>query len=253
MDLTFPAPPSHLPDDAFELLLSLADDEFVIGHRYSEWLGFSPFLEEDLTLTSIAQDELGHARALYSLLWPDWTERDAFVIRRPACDWRSCGLVERENGPWEDALMRHYLYDEAEVHRWNGLVERFGSVVAGLAELAEKVIVEERFHRKHASELVERLCDTEIGRRRLTDAFDRFVDDVGALELGMNRVDQLKCRAKRADACWYGQRSRDPVRDLTDSGDERTLLESRRARHRDFASVEQSVLDVVRFDPDASW
>ncbi len=252
MDLSIPSPASHLPDDTFELLVALADDEFVIGHRYSEWLGLSPFLEEDLTLTSIAQDELGHARALYALVWPDWIERDAFVIRRPATQWRSCGLVERENGPWEDALMRHYLYDAAEVLRWTGLVERFGASVAGLAQLAEKVLVEERFHRKHATELVERLCDTEIGRQRLSDSYERFAADAMLLELGMNPGDRLKYRAQVVDACWYGQRRRVPI-NVTDSRDERALIDLRRTRHPGFVSVEQSILDVVRFDPAARW
>ena len=51
-----------------ELLLSMADDEFVIGFSDSEWTGIAPILEEDIAMSSLAQDELGHARALYELL-----------------------------------------------------------------------------------------------------------------------------------------------------------------------------------------
>ena len=51
-----------------ELLLSVADDEFVIGFWDSEWTGIAPMLEEDVATSSIAQDEIGHARALYDLL-----------------------------------------------------------------------------------------------------------------------------------------------------------------------------------------
>ncbi|HYM83798.1 MAG TPA: Phenylacetic acid catabolic protein, partial [Candidatus Dormibacteraeota bacterium] len=47
------------------LLLSMADDEFVIGFSDSEWTGIAPLLEEDVAMSSLAQDELGHARALY--------------------------------------------------------------------------------------------------------------------------------------------------------------------------------------------
>src|SRR5258706_3629411 len=50
------------------LLLSMADDEFVIGFSDSEWTGIAPILEEDIAMSSLAQDELGHARALYELL-----------------------------------------------------------------------------------------------------------------------------------------------------------------------------------------
>ena len=47
-----------------EFVLSMADDEFVIGFSDSEWTGIAPILEEDVAMSSIAQDELGHARAL---------------------------------------------------------------------------------------------------------------------------------------------------------------------------------------------
>ena len=51
-----------------ELLLALADDELVIGYWDSEWTGIAPMLEEDVAMTSLATDELGHARAFYTLL-----------------------------------------------------------------------------------------------------------------------------------------------------------------------------------------
>ena len=46
-----------------DLLLALADDEFVIGFIDSEWTGIAPMLEEDIATSSISQDELGHATA----------------------------------------------------------------------------------------------------------------------------------------------------------------------------------------------
>src|SRR6266511_6403659 len=51
-----------------ELLLSLADDEFVIGYANSEWTGIAPVLEEDIAFSSLAQDELGHAKLFYELI-----------------------------------------------------------------------------------------------------------------------------------------------------------------------------------------
>ena len=46
-----------------ETLLPLADDELIVGWRNSEWTGIAPFLEEDVAFSSIAQNEIGHARA----------------------------------------------------------------------------------------------------------------------------------------------------------------------------------------------
>src|SRR5689334_23660482 len=65
---TWPSVLSPQPSALAELLLALADDEFVIGYANSEWTGIAPMLEEDIAFSSLAQDELGHARLLYELL-----------------------------------------------------------------------------------------------------------------------------------------------------------------------------------------
>ncbi len=70
------APPST------DFLLELADDELVLGWRDSEWTGIAPFLEEDVAFSSIAQSEIGHARALYELV-------AAELRRRPPTSWPS--------------------------------------------------------------------------------------------------------------------------------------------------------------------
>jgi ring-1,2-phenylacetyl-CoA epoxidase subunit PaaC len=68
-----------------ELLLTMADDEFVSGFTDSEWTGIAPLLEEDVAISSISQDELGHARALYQLLaevLDDGRDEDAIAYDR---------------------------------------------------------------------------------------------------------------------------------------------------------------------------
>ena len=57
-----------LDDAAKEYLLGFADDELCVGQNHSWWIAVGPFLEEDLAFSSIAQDELGHARMLYEFL-----------------------------------------------------------------------------------------------------------------------------------------------------------------------------------------
>ena len=76
-------PPRRRPG---ELLRSMADDEFVIGFSDSEWTGIAPLLEEDVAMSSLAQDELGHAAALYGLLGElTGTDPDALAYdREPA-------------------------------------------------------------------------------------------------------------------------------------------------------------------------
>jgi ring-1,2-phenylacetyl-CoA epoxidase subunit PaaC len=63
-----PLPPPEALPALKDLLYRMADDALIIGHRHSEWTGLGPILEEDIAFSSIAQDKLGHAYALYQLL-----------------------------------------------------------------------------------------------------------------------------------------------------------------------------------------
>ena len=74
-----------------ELLLQIADDELVLGWRNSEWTGIAPLLEEDVAFSSIAQNEIGHARAIYQLLAGD---ADALAFDRAPEEYRCAPLVE---------------------------------------------------------------------------------------------------------------------------------------------------------------
>ena len=58
----------HVKGPFVQLLLSLADDKFILGHRNADWTGLAPLLEEDIAFSSLAQDELAHAHIAYRLL-----------------------------------------------------------------------------------------------------------------------------------------------------------------------------------------
>jgi ring-1,2-phenylacetyl-CoA epoxidase subunit PaaC len=243
------APPSPLPADAYEALLALADDELIIGHRHSEWLGLSPFLEEDLTLSSIAQDEFGHARGLYALIWPGWDERLSGVTRRPAAEWRSCALVEPLGQPWELSLVRHFLYDLAETFRWSGLVDQFANDVDGLFALAQTALAEERFHSRHATDLVLRLGNDATGMTRLQPHLNSLAPLVGTLTNGMTAVGEAEfiellnrtihqTRLVSPFTSWQTQ---------TPDTAERTV------RSAPFADIQAALLNVFSYDPSATW
>jgi ring-1,2-phenylacetyl-CoA epoxidase subunit PaaC len=140
-----------------ELLLALADDEFVIGFMDSEWTGIAPLLEEDVAMSSLAQDELGHARALYQLLG-DLTGRDADVIAfdRPVEAFRHARLLDGGRGDWAATIARRFLYDTADSVRLEALSR---SAWPPLAELATKIRREETYHLLHAEAWLLRLAD----------------------------------------------------------------------------------------------
>ena len=125
-----------------EHLLAFADDEHLIGQQHTEWIGTAPFLEEDLAFCSIAQDELGHAAALYELLG----DVDALAFGREPAAYRSCSLVEVPCVEWELAIARHWLYDLAERQRWDSIAPAAAGDHADHPDLAG-VIARARFRR----------------------------------------------------------------------------------------------------------
>ena len=101
-----------------ELLLELADDELVLGWRNSEWTGIAPFLEEDVAFSSIAQNEIGHARALYELAARELgTTADELAFDRVPDEYRAAPLVQLRRLEWAQTIARHYLYETADAVR----------------------------------------------------------------------------------------------------------------------------------------
>jgi ring-1,2-phenylacetyl-CoA epoxidase subunit PaaC len=140
-----------------QLLLSLADDELILGWRDSEWTGIAPTLEEDVAFSSIAQNEIGHARALYELAAVELdSSPDALAFDREPDDYRCAPFVELRLLDWAHAIARRYLYEEADRLRLDAL--RAGDD-AELAGLAAKIDREEVYHRLHAEMWAGRLVD----------------------------------------------------------------------------------------------
>ena len=150
-----------------ELLLELADDELILGWRNSEWTGIAPFLEEDVAFSSIAQNEIGHARALYELAARDLgTDPDSLAFDRRLEEYRCAPLVELRRLEWARTIARHWLYETADAIRLNALKASDDPEVAGLAAKMDR---EEVYHRMHADMWLERLLATDEGRERLED------------------------------------------------------------------------------------
>jgi ring-1,2-phenylacetyl-CoA epoxidase subunit PaaC len=140
-----------------ELLLTMADDEFVSGFTDSEWTGIAPLLEEDVAISSISQDELGHARALYQLLatvLADGRDEDALAYDREPDAFRHARLLDHPRGDWADTIARRFLYELADEAR----LASIGDGYPPLTELVGKLRREERYHRMHLVAWIERLA-----------------------------------------------------------------------------------------------
>ena len=183
-------------------LLEIADDELVLGWRDSEWTGIAPFLEEDVAFSSIAQNEIGHARALYELVAEEvGTSADEVAFDRSPDEYRCSRLVQLRLVPdWARTIARHYLYEQADEQRLAALKASDDPAVAGLAA---KIDREEAYHRMHAQMWFDRLR----GEPRFVEALDELrplVDERGEHlpELAELWEEMTMVRRSVADATW---------------------------------------------------
>mgnify|MGYP001446488380 CR=1 FL=1 len=153
-----PRTPNPEPRTALaELLLTLADDEFVLGFWDSEWTGIAPMLEEDVAFSSLAQDEIGHARVLYEIL-AELTHdtADHIAYGRQPEEYRHARLLDHSRTDWAFSIARRFLYDTADATRLTVLAN---SSYAPLAGIVGKIRREETYHRMHMEAWVKRLAE----------------------------------------------------------------------------------------------
>jgi ring-1,2-phenylacetyl-CoA epoxidase subunit PaaC len=159
-----------------ELLLTLADDEFVLGFWDSEWTGIAPMLEEDVAFSSLAQDEIGHARVLYEIL-AELTHdtADHIAYGRQPEQYRHARLMDHARTDWAFSIARRYLYDTADASRLTVLAN---SSYVPLAGIVSKIRREETYHRMHMEVWVKRLAEAGgEARQRLSEALETLWPD----------------------------------------------------------------------------
>ena len=179
-----------------EYLLRLGDDRLVLGHRLSEWCGHGPILEEDIALTNIALDLIGHASMLFKLagqLEGEGRDEDALAYWRDEHQFRNLQLCELPNGDFGFTILRQFLFDAWSVQQLEALSR---SSHSDLAAIATKALKESRYHLRHSGSWVERLGDgTEESHSRMQAALDELWPWTGELDY-QDQVD----RALQADA-----------------------------------------------------
>jgi phenylacetate-CoA oxygenase PaaI subunit len=159
------------------LVVVLADNKFFLGRRLSEWLSGAPSLESAVALAAIAQEELGHARALYPLLEEmPLVDTPGPLQRGAERERKYCLSVLAE--PWDwwaDVVAALILVDPALTVLFRSLES---SRYDDLRQRAARVPGEEAFHRKYADGRVRDLARTDEGRSTLQRRIDAMLPEV---------------------------------------------------------------------------
>ena len=146
----------HLKQPAAELLLSVADDKFMLGHRNADWTGLAPILEEDIAFSALSQDEIAHASALYEMVAQlQGTKADRLAFGRRPDEYRCAQIVElSDEFDWAKALCRNFFCDHFDSLRLGRLAQ---SRYTALAQLAGRLAAEEHIHVEHVDSWMGRL------------------------------------------------------------------------------------------------
>lgn len=265
-----PAPQqATIPQDllpAFaDLLLCTADDDFLIGHMASEWTGLGPMLEEDIAVSSIAQDEVAHARELYGLVGGLLgRSADDLAYGRQPEEYRCASLVVRpDEFDWAALIARQFYYDHFDalrLSRWSA------STYRPLTELAARIAAEEVFHVHHVDDWIRRLGRAnDDARSRIQAALDALWADAAALFESPEGADRVA-----AAGLYPGgkqpmfEQYRTAIAGVIDAAKLRMPDSSvdpgrlpaggRRGRHGpQLAAVLSELCEVYRLEPEARW
>ena len=253
------------------LLLSMADDEFILGYRNSEWTGIAPMLEEDVAFSSMAQDEIGHARLFYAML-AELTDSSADHIaysRKPG-EYMSCQLMERPKGDWAYSVTRQFLYDTADHVRLEALSR---CSYEPLANATQKILREEKYHLMHGDMWLNRLATrSPLSEEHLHAALEALWPDAlgvweplaGEEQLVVDGI--LPAPFSALQSTWleqlapffYNLHLDFPAKKDESSGLYVSSIEprygGRRGEHtEEFTALWEDMTSVYRLDPSAIW
>jgi ring-1,2-phenylacetyl-CoA epoxidase subunit PaaC len=165
---------------AFEYLLRLADDRLILGHRLSEWCGRGPILEEDIALSNIALDYIGHAALLYEYaaeIEGKGRNPDELVYFRNDVEYKNLKLVELPKGDYSFTIARQFLFSSYSFLLYQNLKDMDDEQLSGMIF---KHLKEIKYHLRHSREWVLRMGDgTQESHQRVQQSFDDLWTFIG--------------------------------------------------------------------------
>ncbi len=168
------ASPERVLPALANLIVVLGDTKYFLGRRISEWAPGAPFLEASVACAAIAQEEMGHSRAIYPLLEDlRYPNRPEPLERETDRDRHYCvRFLDAPFPTWSHVVAACALVDTA-------VTTMFGALVASrheaLASRVRRALDEERTHMGYAESLVRRLAATSHGTMALQSRVDEVL------------------------------------------------------------------------------
>ena len=160
-------------------VVALSDTKLLLGYHYGEWTFGPPALEAGIAACSMAQEEFGHTRLFNRILKREFeVEIDPLNDARPPEAFASIAFLDRAFENWADLVAANVVVDQA----LSLVISAFADGgFDPIARVADKMLLEERFHYAHAEGWV-RLMEEQGGApcEALHDSLSRAIRDTSA-------------------------------------------------------------------------
>lgn len=146
-------------DARYHYVLHLADTALILAQRICEWCGHGPVLEQDIALSNVGLDLLGQTRSLYQYaaeLGGEGKTEDDLAFLRGERQFKNLLLAELPNHNFGFTVLRQFLYETYQILLLDALKDCSDE---GLAAIAQKTLIETKYHYKWSAEWVIRLGD----------------------------------------------------------------------------------------------
>ncbi len=182
--------------DVAEYALRLGDDALILSQQLGWWVSRGPELEEDLALSNIALDVLGHARSLLRYAGSaTGRSEDDLAFWRDEPEFRNCWLVEQPNGHYGDTIARQFIFSAYQAELYRQLLSSTDATLRAIAGKAEREV---RYHLDHSAQWILRLAlGTEESRERITVSLRDlwpYVDELFADDPLIDRLSGIAAR-----------------------------------------------------------
>jgi ring-1,2-phenylacetyl-CoA epoxidase subunit PaaC len=158
--------------DLRDLLLVLSDSKRLLGTRYAGWILGAPELEAGIASASMAQDEWGHGRLLYSVLKDFGADVDVLEHGREAAEYCSMEVLDRAPQSWAEVVVLQAFADAALTLQLEALRE---SSYTPVRQRIEKLLDEEVFHAAHGRAWFRRMAGANAAAAAELQAAVRWV------------------------------------------------------------------------------
>jgi 1,2-phenylacetyl-CoA epoxidase catalytic subunit len=151
---------------AANVVVAIADNKYFLGRRLAEWGVAAPALESAVACTAIAQEEAGHARALYALLEDFPREVAPIALEREDDRERKYALsfLRRPDRSFVRGIAVLTLVDRALTTMLEACAE---SSFAELRKRAVRILGDESFHQRYTDGRVRELAGRADFEREL--------------------------------------------------------------------------------------